>query len=154
MDDRNIPHIISHLADDDITKEPHQALKGIKVLDLSRVLAGPSCTQVLADLGAEVIKVERPKVGDETRHWTPPSFSDGTAAYFATVNRNKKSITVDMTQPEGQALIKKLAAQSDVLVENFKVGGLKKYGLDYFFPSSIWKIIPVSSAQNIPRKIN
>ena len=131
MDDHNIPHIISHLADDDITKEPHQALKGIKVLDLSRVLAGPSCTQVLADLGAEVIKVERPKVGDETRHWTPPSFSDGTAAYFATVNRNKKSITVDMTQPEGQALIKKLAAQSDVLVENFKVGGLKKYGLDY-----------------------
>lgn len=114
-----------------------QALAGIKVLDLSRVLAGPSCTQVLADLGAEVIKVERPKVGDETRHWTPPTFNDGdndnngTSAYFATVNRNKQSITVDITCPEGQALIKKLAANSDVLVENFKVGGLKKYGLDY-----------------------
>lgn len=117
--------------DNDHTKQTPQALEGIKVLDLSRVLAGPSCTQVLADLGAEVIKVERPKIGDETRHWNPPSFSDDTAAYFATVNRNKKSITVDITQPAGQALIKTLAAQSDVLVENFKVGGLKKYGLDY-----------------------
>lgn len=113
-----------------------QALGGIKVLDLSRVLAGPSSTQILADLGAEVIKVERPVVGDETRHWNPPSFTDEesgeqTAAYFATVNRNKKSITVDITTAEGQQLIKKLAADSDVLVENFKVGGLKKYGLDY-----------------------
>lgn len=113
-----------------------QALSGIKVLDLSRVLAGPSSTQILADLGAEVIKVERPVVGDETRHWNPPSFTDEksgeqTAAYFATVNRNKKSITVDITTAAGQQLIKKLAADSDVLVENFKVGGLKKYGLDY-----------------------
>lgn len=119
-----------------ITKQAAQAqaLHGIKVLDLSRVLAGPSCTQILADLGAEVIKVERPKIGDETRHWTPPSFVDGdevTSAYFATVNRNKKSITVDITQSEGQELIKKLVMDSDVLVENFKVGGLKKYGLDY-----------------------
>src|SRR5699024_12392674 len=111
-------------------------LSGIKVLDLSRVLAGPSSTQILADLGAEVIKVERPVVGDETRHWIPPSFIDDntgeqTAAYFAAGNRNKKSITVDITTPEGQQLIRKLAADSDVLVENFKVGGLKKYGLDY-----------------------
>ncbi|MDY3305681.1 CaiB/BaiF CoA-transferase family protein [Psychrobacter sanguinis] len=121
-----------------ISTTPSQALQGIKVLDLSRVLAGPSCTQILADLGAEVIKVERPLIGDETRHWTPPFFEDirgdkpqATSAYYATVNRNKKSITVDMSKPEGQAIIKKLASESDVLVENFKVGGLKKYGLDY-----------------------
>ncbi|WP_201525888.1 CaiB/BaiF CoA transferase family protein [Psychrobacter frigidicola] len=107
------------------------ALHSIKVLDLSRVLAGPSCTQVLADLGAEVIKVERPRVGDETRHWAPPAFNDGTSAYYATINRNKKSLTVDITTPEGQKIIKQLAADSDILVENFKVGGLKKYGLDY-----------------------
>ena len=118
------------------TEQNIQALSGIKVLDLSRVLAGPSSTQILADLGAEVIKVERPVVGDETRHWNPPSFTDEqtgeqTAAYFATVNRNKKSITVDITTAEGQQLIKALAKDSDVLVENFKVGGLKKYGLDY-----------------------
>lgn len=107
------------------------ALHGIKVLDLSRVLAGPSCTQVLADLGAEVIKVERPRIGDETRHWAPPSFSDDTSAYYATINRNKKSLTVDINTPAGQTIIKQLAADSDILVENFKVGGLKKYGLDY-----------------------
>ena len=107
------------------------ALHGIKVLDLSRVLAGPSCTQVLADLGAEVIKIGRPHIGDETRHWAPPTFSDDTSAYYATINRNKKSLTVDITTDAGQAIIKKLAADSDILVENFKVGGLKKYGLDY-----------------------
>ena len=107
------------------------ALHGIKVLDLSRVLAGPSCTQVLADLGAEVIKVERPHIGDETRHWAPPTFSNDTSAYYATINRNKKSLTVDITTDAGQAIIKKLAVDSDILVENFKVGGLKKYGLDY-----------------------
>ncbi len=107
------------------------ALHGIKVLDLSRVLAGPSCTQVLADLGAEVIKVERPHIGDETRHWAPPTFSDDTSAYYATINRNKKSLTVDITTPTGQTIIKQLIADSDILVENFKVGGLKKYGLDY-----------------------
>ena len=107
------------------------ALGGLKVLDLSRVLAGPSCTQILADLGAEVIKVERPQIGDETRHWAPPNFSDGTAAYFATVNRNKKSVTIDMSQAQGQEIIRDLAREADILVENFKVGGLKKYGLDY-----------------------
>ncbi|WP_201565974.1 CaiB/BaiF CoA transferase family protein [Psychrobacter immobilis] len=110
---------------------PEGALHGIKVLDLSRVLAGPSCTQVLADLGAEVIKVERPHIGDETRHWAPPKFSDDTSAYYATINRNKKSLTVDITKPAGQAIIKQLIADSDIVVENFKVGGLKKYGLDY-----------------------
>ena len=117
--------------DTKISNESQAALLGIKVLDLSRVLAGPSCTQMLADLGAEVIKIERPSIGDETRHWAPPTFSDGTSAYYATINRNKKSLTVDITQAEGQAIIKKLAIESDILVENFKVDGLKKYGLDY-----------------------
>ncbi|OFS86643.1 CoA-transferase [Oligella sp. HMSC05A10] len=107
------------------------ALAGIKVLDLSRVLAAPGCTQILADLGAEVLKIERPVQGDETRQWTPPTFEDGTSAYFATVNRNKKSLTIDMSRPEGQAIIRRLAQEADILVENFKVGGLKKYGLDY-----------------------
>lgn len=107
------------------------ALEGIKVLDLSRVLAAPSCTQILADLGAQVLKIERPGQGDETRQWTPPTFADDTSAYFATVNRNKQSLTVDMSQPEGQKIIRCLAEEADVLVENFKVGGLKKYGLDY-----------------------
>ena len=107
------------------------ALRGIRVLDLSRVLAGPSCTQILADLGADVIKVERPNIGDETRHWAPPTFSDDTSAYYATINRNKKSLTVDITTPAGQTIIKQLIAESDIVVENFKVGGLKKYGLDY-----------------------
>lgn len=115
----------------DMTDMPKDALHGIKVLDLSRVLAGPSCTQVLADLGADVIKVERPHIGDETRHWAPPTFSDDTSAYYATINRNKKSLTVDITTPAGQTIIKQLIADSDILVENFKVGGLKKYGLDY-----------------------
>lgn len=108
-----------------------QALAGIKVLDLSRVLAGPSCTQHLADLGAEVIKIERPEIGDETRTWAPPCFADGTSAYFAGVNRNKRSVTVDLSQPEGQELIKKMIMEADVLMENYKVGGLQKYGLDY-----------------------
>ena len=115
----------------DMADIPRGALQGVKVLDLSRVLAGPSCTQVLADLGAEVIKVERPHIGDETRHWAPPTFSDDTSAYYATINRNKKSLTVDITTPAGQTIIKQLIADSDILVENFKVGGLKKYGLDY-----------------------
>lgn len=107
------------------------ALAGIKVLDLSRVLAAPSCTQILADLGAHVLKIERPGIGDETRQWTPPTFADDTSAYFATINRNKQSLTVDLSHPEGQKIIRRLAEDADVLVENFKVGGLKKYGLDY-----------------------
>ncbi len=113
------------------------ALPHIKVLDLSRVLAGPWCTQILADLGADVVKIERPGSGDDTRHWGPPFLKDAEgkdtehAAYYTCANRNKRSITVDLAKPEGQALIRQLAEQSDVLVENFKVGGLAHYGLDY-----------------------
>ncbi|BCN38206.1 CoA transferase [Alicycliphilus denitrificans] len=113
------------------------ALAGIKVLDLSRVLAGPWCTQMLADLGADVVKVERPAAGDDTRHWGPPFLQDGAgrdtreASYFTACNRNKRSITVDMAHPEGQALLRRMAQQADVVVENFKVSGLAQYGLDY-----------------------
>ena len=113
------------------------ALAGIKVLDLSRVLAGPWCTQILADLGADVVKIELPQAGDDTRHWGPPFLQDehghdtDQASYFASCNRNKRSVTIDMSKPEGQALIRQLAEQADVLVENFKVGGLRKYGLDH-----------------------
>lgn len=113
------------------------ALPHLKVLDLSRVLAGPWCTQILADLGADVVKIERPGVGDDTRHWGPPFLKDAQghdtahAAYYTCANRNKRSMTVDLARPEGQALIRQMAAQSDVLVENFKVGGLAHYGLDY-----------------------
>jgi len=106
-------------------------LHGIRVLDLSRVLAGPWAGQVFADLGAEVIKIERPGQGDDTRKWGPPFVKeDSTSAYFCAANRGKRSVTVDMGKPEGQALIKRLAAQSDVVLENFKFGGLKKLGLD------------------------
>ncbi|MCP9759709.1 CoA transferase [Aquitalea sp. S1-19] len=107
------------------------ALAGIKVVDLSRVLAGPWTGQLLADLGAEVIKVERPGAGDDTRQWAPPSLPDGTAAYFLAANRGKRSVTVDITQPEGQEVVRRLVADADVLLENYKVGGLAKYGLDY-----------------------
>jgi len=112
-------------------------LSHLKVLDLSRILAGPWAGQVFADFGAEVIKVERPERGDDTRHWGPPYLkdSDGVdtvdAAYYLSANRGKKSITVDITRAEGQALIRELAARCDVLLENYKVGGLEKYGLDY-----------------------
>ena len=112
-------------------------LDGIRVLDLSRVLAGPFCTQTLADLGAEVIKVERPGVGDETRTWGPPYVKDADgadtteSAYYLCANRNKRSVTIDFSRPRGVALVKRLLARSDVLVENFKVGGLAKFGLGY-----------------------
>jgi formyl-CoA transferase len=108
-------------------------LAGIRVLDLSRVLAGPWCTQLLADLGAEVIKIERPGVGDDTRHWGPPWHGEGdqrVAAYFLSANRGKKSAAIDFSQPEGAALIRKIAETCDVVVENFKVGGLRKFGID------------------------
>ncbi|CAB3741411.1 Acetyl-CoA:oxalate CoA-transferase [Achromobacter deleyi] len=113
------------------------ALDGIRVLDLSRILAGPWCTQNLADLGADVIKIERPRVGDDTRAWGPPFLKDGDgvdtneSAYYLSANRNKRSVEADMATPEGAALIRELAAVSDILVENFKVGGLARYGLDY-----------------------
>jgi len=112
-------------------------LHGIKVLDLSRVLAGPWCTQNLADLGADVIKVERPATGDDTRAWGPPYLKDAEgrdtteAAYYLSCNRNKRSITIDIASPEGAELVRRMAAKCDILIENFKVGGLKKYGLDY-----------------------
>jgi crotonobetainyl-CoA:carnitine CoA-transferase CaiB-like acyl-CoA transferase len=113
------------------------ALSKIKILDLSRILAGPTATQLLADLGAEVIKVERPKVGDDTRSWGPPFLADAEgrptfdSSYFLSANRGKKSITVDYSKPEGQALIRNLAANADVVVENYKVGTLANYGLAY-----------------------
>lgn len=112
-------------------------LEGIRVLDLSRILAGPWCTQNLADLGADVIKVERPATGDDTRHWGPPYLKDGQgkdtseAAYYLSTNRNKRSLEADIASPEGAALVRELVTHCDILVENFKVGGLRKYGLDY-----------------------
>ena len=121
------------------------ALSHIRVLDLSRVLAGPWCAQNLADLGAEVIKVERPKSGDDTRHWGPPFAKDPSgndtteSAYYISINRNKKSITLDISTPEGQEIVRGLVAQSDVVIENYKVGQLAKYGLDY---ESLLKIKP------------
>lgn len=119
------------------------ALSGIRVLDLSRVLAGPWAGQTLGDLGAEVIKVERVEGGDDTRGWGPPWIDDGgegsarRSAYFASANRNKKSIAIDFTKPAGKEVIIKLASTCDILIENYKVGGLKQYGLDYESLSAI-----------------
>lgn len=125
-------------------------LKGIKVLDLSRILAGPTCTQLLGDLGASVIKIENPTTGgDDTRQWGPPYVEDADgnrsdlSAYFMAANRNKKSVAIDIATPEGQAQVKRLAAHADILIENFKPGGLAKYGLDYAslsqeFPSLVY----------------
>src|SRR6201996_5460578 len=113
-----------------------RALQGIKVLDLSRVLAGPWCGQLLADLGADVVKVERPGAGDDTRSWGPPWLKDANgeqtrdAAYYFCPNRNKRSVAIDIADPQGQALVRELAMAADVVLENFKVGGLEQYGLD------------------------
>jgi crotonobetainyl-CoA:carnitine CoA-transferase CaiB-like acyl-CoA transferase len=113
------------------------SLAGIRVLDLSRVLAGPWCTQTLADLGADVIKIERPGSGDDTRTWGPPFLKDpagqdtAEAAYYLGTNRNKRSVTCDIAQPAGQALVRELAQRCDVFIENFKVGDMARYGLDY-----------------------
>ncbi|MFG1392211.1 CaiB/BaiF CoA transferase family protein [Xanthobacter agilis] len=119
----------------DAARDP-APLAGLRVLELARILAGPWCGQMLADLGAEVVKVERPGAGDDTRTWGPPFLTgaDGAdlgAAYFHATNRGKRSVAIDFETAEGQAAIRALAAQSDVLIENFKLGGLKKYGLDY-----------------------
>ena len=119
------------------TKNPTSSLlDGIRVLDLSRVLAGPWAGQVLADLGADVIKIEKPHVGDDTRAWGPPFLetsddASNESAYFLCTNRGKSSVTIDISRPEGETLIRQLAAKSDVLIENFKVGGLTKYGLGW-----------------------
>ncbi|MCB8889413.1 CaiB/BaiF CoA transferase family protein [Vreelandella malpeensis] len=117
-------------------------LQGLRVLDLSRVMAGPWCTQMLADMGAEVIKIERPGLGDDTRHWGPPWWQGESSqvpqsAYFLSANRGKHSVTVDIAHPDGQALIHELAAQSDIVVENFKTGGLAEKRLDYATLSTI-----------------
>ena len=120
-------------------------LQGIRILDLSRVLAAPWCVQNLGDLGADVIKIERPGPGDESRHWGPPWLpgTDGQAsresAYFMSTNRNKRSAAIDMAKPEGQAIIRRLAEQADICIENFKVGDLARYGLDY---ASLSKLNP------------
>ncbi len=112
-------------------------LSGIRVFDLSRILAGPTCTQLLGDLGAEVIKIERPGAGDDTRKWGPPYLKgkDGKdtdeAAYYLSSNRNKRSVTVDISKPEGQVLARKLIAKCDIMIENFKVGDMARYGLSY-----------------------
>lgn len=113
------------------------SLDGVRILDLSRVLAGPVCTQILGDLGAEIIKIEKPGEGDDTRSWGPPYLKDkdgadtNESAYYLSANRNKQSVTIDIATPEGQALIHALAAKSDVLIHNFKPGGLDKYGLGF-----------------------
>ncbi len=115
----------------------HKPLTGLRVLDMSRILAGPWCGQVLADLGAEVIKIERPGKGDDTRSWGPPFLKDregrdtAESAYYLCANRGKQSVTLDIAKPEGQALVRELAQQSDILLENYKVGDLKRYGLGY-----------------------
>ncbi|NJS39578.1 MAG: CoA transferase [Rhodobacteraceae bacterium] len=122
---------------DDPKPQSAQALSGLRVLDLSRILAGPTATQLLADLGAEVVKIERPGAGDDTRGWGPPFVADasgeetGPSAYFMAANRGKLSVSVNIADPQGQALVQALAAQSDVLVENFKPGDLQRYGLDH-----------------------
>lgn len=119
------------------------ALSGLRVLDMTRILAGPWCGQMLADLGAEVVKIEKPGEGDDTRCWGPPFLkaTDGSdtaeAAYYLAANRGKKSVTVDLTTPQGQKIIRDLAARSDVLLENYKVGQLAKYGLDYASMASL-----------------
>jgi len=111
-------------------EKKHLLLEDVKVLDLSRVLAGPYCSMMLGDLGADVVKVERPELGDDTRHWGPPE-AGGEAAYYLCVNRNKRSITVDLKSPEGRDIVRKLAARSDVVIENYKVGTLDRMGLGY-----------------------
>ena len=119
-------------------------LSHIRVLDLSRIMAGPWAGQVLADLGADVIKVERPGAGDDTRSWGPPFLAnpDGSdsreAGYFLAVNRGKRSLTLSLDKPEGQRIVKLLAARSDILLENYKVGTLKRYGLDDHSPAGVY----------------
>lgn len=127
------------MADHAPSPSPAGPLAGITVLDLSRVLAGPWCSQILGDLGAEVIKIEQPGQGDDTRRWGPPFLADGSrdSAYYLCANRNKRSIAVDIAHPDGQALIRQFAARADVVLENFRVGALARYGLDYAALSAV-----------------
>ncbi|CAL1297287.1 unnamed protein product [Larinioides sclopetarius] len=125
--DLQLKRMVSDISENQPIKSP---LSGIRVLDLTRILAGPFCTMILGDLGAEIIKVENPDGGDETRNWGPP-FVNGESTYFLSINRNKKSIAIDMKMPKGRDLIKELAVKSDVLVENFVPGKLSTFGLDY-----------------------
>ncbi len=117
------------------TSTPTGPLAGVRVLDLSRILAGPTCTQLLGDLGADILKVEKPGAGDDTRKWGPPYVKDtegndtNESGYYLSANRNKRSVAIDIARPEGAALVKRLAARCDILIENFKTGGLAKYGL-------------------------
>jgi crotonobetainyl-CoA:carnitine CoA-transferase CaiB-like acyl-CoA transferase len=133
---------------------PTGALAGIRVLDMSRILAGPWATQLLGDLGADVLKIEKPGAGDDTRGWGPPFIGDrpeSDAAYFTCANRNKASVTLDFTKPEGGALLHKLIAQHHVFVENFKTGGLAKYGLDYASVAAINPAIVYCSITGLTR---
>ena len=120
-----------------ISASPETALSGIRVLDLSRILAGPYCTQLLGDFGADIIKIERPGHGDDTRKWGPPYLQDqagndlAESAYYLSCNRNKRSLTIDISKADGQALIRQLLGRCDVMIENYKVGDMAKYGLDY-----------------------
>ena len=132
-----------------MTNLPTGPLAGLRVLDLTRILAGPTCTQLLGDYGADVIKIERPGQGDDTRAWGPPYVTglDGKptpeSAYYLCANRNKRSVAIDIASPEGAATVRRLAAHCDVMIENFKTGGLKQYGLDHAsmlreFPSLVY----------------
>ncbi|WP_408591047.1 CaiB/BaiF CoA transferase family protein [Novosphingobium sp.] len=127
------------MTQDTIAPSPTGPLAGLRVLDLSRVLAGPWCSQIMGDLGAEVIKVEQPGQGDDTRRWGPPFLDDGSndSAYYLCANRNKRSIAIDIAQPEGAALVRRMAADADIVIENFRVGALARYGLDYAALSAI-----------------
>jgi crotonobetainyl-CoA:carnitine CoA-transferase CaiB-like acyl-CoA transferase len=132
----------AQVTDNTTDNQPKGALSGVRVLDMSRILAGPWATQLLGDLGADVLKIEKPGVGDDTRAWGPPFVGEGPdsdAAYFTCANRNKASVTLDFTRPEGANILRQLIPQHHIFVENFKTGGLKKYGLDY---ESVAKINP------------
>ena len=111
-------------------RDNNSLLSGVRVLDLTRIMAGPYCTMMLGDLGADVLKVEAPGRGDDTRHWGPPFTESGEAAYFLCVNRNKRSITLDLKSERGLEILKDLIRHSDVLVENFRAGTLERMGLD------------------------
>ena len=114
-----------------IGSERNSLLEGVRVLDLSRVLAGPYCTMMLGDLGADIIKIEAPGLGDDTRHWGPPFAQGGESAYFLCVNRNKRSMTLNLKSEQGQHILKELIRQSDILVDNFRVDTMEKWGLGY-----------------------